>query len=417
MDLLFPRCDDFLLEYTYEDGEKCEPTFYIPIMPYSILETSTTVSVGWSILVWARDFNRVLDIVRYIINEEEIPTDELELEERAEKLNLEKYAWIPKNMKIIIGKYVTGKKISEICKGVYKYNEERNTILVTQLPLKIWSYNFCCSILGMDVKSGKYEDSEGNPYPKKELATDVIDHTANDRNHILIKLKDGAMEDIKRLHKSDVLDPIEEYFELSQQFYPQLNMFIENNTIKEFEKYEDIIFHWFPIRRDLYKLRLERQLILLKLEILYYENKLRFIEMDSTKKINIDKDLNDEERIVILENANFIKFNETNLLSPRYILTNILEKSILEFDADYSYIDKITIRMKSKKCIGELKAKLDSLRSELTEMQNKTWRTLWIDELDKFEQVVVEGCKTKWLYGTKQVVYKKAGIKRTTKKV
>jgi len=52
MDLLFPREDDFLLEYEYEDGKQCEPKFYVPILPYSILETSTTAGVGWKISCW-----------------------------------------------------------------------------------------------------------------------------------------------------------------------------------------------------------------------------------------------------------------------------------------------------------------------------------------------------------------------------
>ena len=35
---MFPKDDDFLLKYTFDDGVRCEPLYYVPIIPLSILE-------------------------------------------------------------------------------------------------------------------------------------------------------------------------------------------------------------------------------------------------------------------------------------------------------------------------------------------------------------------------------------------
>jgi DNA gyrase/topoisomerase IV subunit A len=402
MDILFPRIDDWLLEYSYQDGTKCEPLFYIPIMPYSILETSTTVSVGWNIKCWARDFNRVMQIIKNLIAG------------KFDDMSLSGHVWLPQNMRCVIGKYESSKKECEICLGKYVYNSERNVILIKQLPLKVWSYNFKCGIIGVDVKSGKSENKAGTPLAKKELAKSCIDHSANNRNHIIIKLQDNAIEEMKK-YKTASMSAIENYFGLNQQMSMALNMFTEKIAIKEYASYSDILLDWFPLRKNLYILRLQRQNILLELKILFYENELRFIEMDAIKSINIDKNLNDEERIAILTEHEFQRFNKTNLFNPKYTKTDLLRQSVLEWDTSFKYIDEITIRMKSKKNIALAHKNIKDLYEELEKLRASSWQDIWLEELERLEKCVVDGMKTKWLFGEKQHIFKKANIKSRIK--
>ena len=46
--LIFPSVDDNLLDYKYEDGEKIEPRFYVPILPNILVNGSTGIGTGWS---------------------------------------------------------------------------------------------------------------------------------------------------------------------------------------------------------------------------------------------------------------------------------------------------------------------------------------------------------------------------------
>jgi DNA gyrase/topoisomerase IV subunit B len=413
MNLVFPREDDWLLEYEYEDGKQCEPTHYVPIIPYSILETSTTAGVGWKMGCWARDFKHTMHILRQMINYE-YPNP------GSEPSSLQGHAWVPKGMKVEVGRFQNGKIACEICTGTYEYDEERNQIIIKQLPLKIWSFYYRCKILGIDPDNGKTEDKEGTPFPRKDLVKDCIDHTANDKNHIIIKLEPGAMEKLESPESNygnEYLDPIESYLELAQQMQPHLNMIIEDGSIKEFTAYEDIMKQWFPLRRQLYELRLQRQLILLRLTIQFHENELRFIKMDATKEINIDKDLEDEARIEILEGAHFVRFNKKNLFSPKYTKTDVLERSIIDptEGASYDYIDDITIRMKSKKNMIALEKKIAELKAELDELEKQTWKKLWLKELTDLEAIIYEGIKTKWLFGAKQHIFKKAEKRKKPK--
>jgi len=221
-------------------------------------------------------------------------------------------------------------------------------------------------------------------------------------------LQENAIDEINKKYGNEYISPIEDYFELSQQMLPQLNMISHDGSIKEYARYEDVMKEWFPIRKKMYELRLHRQIILLTLKIEFHKNELRFISMDATKEINIDKDFEEEEREKILRENNFVKFNKRTLFQPQYIKVDELEYSIKNVGSSYSYIDEITIRMKSKKAVAALEEKIKSLKDELTVLKNTTWKDVWIDEIGKIVKVIEEGHRTKWLFGEKQHVYQKA---------
>ena len=390
IDLLYPREDDWLLEYVTEDGIQAEPKYYVPIWPYAITETTTTTGVGWKIDVFARDYDWTMQNLRLMIKSEMV-----------KPLSFMNKVWIPKGMETFIGITPSGKNATEICRGSYTINEEKNYIRITQLPLKIWSYKYKCFLLGIHPKTKRSEDADGNPYPYKELVEDVIDKTGNDQVDILIKFKPGAMQKIQGEYGTDDLDPFEDYLNLYQVLSPHLNMFGINDSIIEFKGYGEVMEYWFSVRRELYKARLERQIILLELRIKYYENILRFIHMDEKKEINIDKKKADE-RMKILEESKFLRFNKKNLLTPRYIKTDQLSDHILKHGASYKYIDDITKGMTEEDAIADLAKKIKKMYEELTNLKESTWKSIWLEELDQFDKVVREGLKTNWLFSTKQ---------------
>jgi DNA topoisomerase-2 len=403
MDLIFPREDDWLLEYEYEDGQQCEPKYYVPVIPYSILETSTTTGPGWKIDVWARDFKWVIYNLRQMIK--------FNYPDPAGKpYSMLGKPWLRPGMRVVIGKYKSGATVSEICLGEWSYNSQTGVMKITQLPLKVWSHNLRCLIKGLDPDTEKTErkvDGVLTPLAKKDLVTGCIDNTGNDVNDITIKIPPENYQKICEVYQNECMDPLEAYLEINQQMAPHLNMIDAENNIKEYQTYEEVMEDWFLKRKGLYIERLEREKILLKLRIRYYEEMLRFIGMDaqSNKAINID-DLEEEERVRILEGATppFVKFNKGLLMQPKYTKSADLEKFILDpaYGASYKYIDDITISNKSKRGIAKLQEELDKLRQALEDTEQTTWQGVWNREIDEIEKVVEQGVKTKWLFGAKK---------------
>ncbi len=389
MNIIFPPDDDALLDYCYEDGVMCEPKYYVPVIPVSILESETTTGTGWKIDIWAREFNTVISSIREMI---------------IGKSSYDLYGkpWL-RNSKMRC-EIIDG---HEICLGAYTYDSSKNIIHITELPLKVWSHSYCCMLLGVDPETGKSERkmSDGSvevlrkiPYIKK-----ISDDTNNQKVDITIWLEPNSYEKIQESYSSILGDPMYQYLRLYRYLTPNLNMINEYNYVQEFNNYNEILMNWFLIRRQLYIDRIERLIILYEIRIDFHSNRLRFIEADakSEKEINIDSEFDDITRDKILSENGYVRFNKSALIHPGVIKNSKLHEMIYSIKADYSYISDITIRDKSKKSIEALRKQINDMNEDLFKLCITDWRDIWLSEIDKVVSVVERGLQTNWLYTDK----------------
>jgi DNA topoisomerase-2 len=403
--LMFPPEDDWLLQYEFKEGRQCEPKFYVSIVPYSIIESLHTPAVGWAITTWSRDFKNVLEEVREMIKYD-YPNP------AGKPQPLGKRFWKKPGMDIEYMIYAAAnegksEKVTEVCLGSYEVHPKGThyEITITQLPPQVWSKNFVCNLTGIDPKTDKDTTKTGTKLAKDPKVHTVKDMTCDDEVTIHIALKPGAYEEIMEQYGNEFIDPIEDYFELAKPLNNNINMILDNGTVRTFTKYEEVMEYWFLYRKQMYITRLERRRLLLEFEIDYWQNVERFINMDSKKEIDIDKKP-DKERVRILTQAKFTKFNKTRLFKPSYIPIAELRERIYGPDplsnASYKYIDQITTGQKSQKNLEKLQEKIETLQVKLEKLNQTTYKELWLEELDALESTVDLGLKTNWLYTTKK---------------
>ena len=122
-----------------------------------------------------------------------------------------------------------------------------------------------------------------------------------------MKLKEGAYKEIKKEYGKGCLDPIEHWLDLKTTLHSHLNMITHNRNIKTFKSYEAILDYWYQFRKDKYIERIDRQIVLLKIEILILENIIRFTANFSSYRITTQMEL--EEIYKILSDNKYIKVN------------------------------------------------------------------------------------------------------------
>lgn len=406
MDLMFPRVDDWLLEYVYEDGVRCEPKYYVSIMPMAILESENTTGHGWKIDVVGRNYEWVDAQVRKRIRGDLVD-------------NLFGHPWFKSP-----GLSMRLENDREVSYGDYEYNATTNTIHITQLPYRVWSYPYECWLKGIDPSTGKTErmdkkTGEMIQLKKKPYITKVKDDTANGKNNIMVWLEDGAYEKIVEEYGTPLTDPIEHFLGLRSVMMMNLNMITDTGYVREFATYNEVFDYWYPKRRDLYIARIERMLLLNQYRIAYWKEVLRFILMDGSdsKEINIDKDKTEEERDKILSGAGFTRYNKSTLFNPGYLRAEQLHAAIFESGgASYGYISDITIGDKSQKSVDALRAKIEALEAELVELRKQTWQSIWLAELDKLLEKVRFGLRTNWKYSDKSFTFLSGSDADTTTK-
>jgi len=403
--LIYPEADKPLLKYTFDEGERGEPEFFIPIIPMAILESVEVPAHAWKIKVYARDVFDVIKNVRKMINENE--------EVKLEPMNY--YTFGHKgDIKTISGKtYSFGK---------YMYDEKSNIINITELPLRIWTDDYFKNIVpsmgsprgGMDMDEKKTDKGNGKLKKKKSKGKFVIipestkNHSGVDGINIIFKLVPNAMtiiDDICKKKKNIIGDNIEDYFMLREYLDEQLNFMGPNREVLEFNTCEEIIKFWFPYRRNLYSDRIDREVLLLQLHIKMLENIIRYINI--YEKLNI-KGKTHIVAIDILENNKFDKFNKNKLDNPKYLKTEELNNIILYGEkSTYNYLLSTTDLNRLDEAIKKRDEKLQELRRKLKELIDESDKgnfrgaSIWLRELDELEKVITEGRKTKWLFGEK----------------
>lgn len=69
--LLFPAMDDNLLKYNYDDNQRVEPEWYIPIIPTVLINGAEGIGTGWASKITNYDIREIISNIHRMLNGEE----------------------------------------------------------------------------------------------------------------------------------------------------------------------------------------------------------------------------------------------------------------------------------------------------------------------------------------------------------
>lgn len=383
-DKLFRKEDDFILDYEIDDGERYEPKYYVPIIPYALCENNDIPGTGWSMTIYARHIEDIFKNIRNMIHGKIKSCDKLRMWNKDFKGSVRKF----KNRDYFVGSY--------------EYIEDKNIIHITELPPWYYSESYCKGSDSTKIK--KSEDNKNGGMESDELVLDIEDNTTLENVDIMIYLKPDAYEIITNedsKYGNSIIDPFEDYFNLTQPIYDRINLVNEKGEVVEYKSYESVFNDWFRFRKELYEIRVEREKILVDLEIQMLKNIQRFSEKHD--EYGITKNTKDEEAINILNKEKYKKFNHKLIESPRFTNINDLIRLITIEDASFDYILELSYRdltepayIKRQKRIKELEERLLFLRDDNGMF---TGAKIWLKELEELEKAINEGIASNWFYG------------------
>lgn len=365
---LYPPDDDYILNYKFEDGERAEPAYFVPVVPFAIMEDNCLPGHGWKIEVYGRDHKDVISNVKALILGNEIK---------------------PMNMKTwnFYGKVFRNPEGRMLSVGTYTYDAKAGIINITELPHGTW----------IETYKAKMEE--------KPIVSRVLDNCdlGNDRINITIKLK-GEIPLPKKIILG--LDHIIQYFELYTYLNDLINFINPEGTVVEYKTYESVMLDWFVERKEFYKLRVERDIILLKYRIMYYENVIRFCQ--NQEKYNLKKKANNDEADILLEKEKFVRFNKSKLDNPEYMEIDQFEKMIIG-NGTYNYLHNLTTselyyEVNAKKREEKLKELRDQLAmiEESVKKDSFIGASIWMKEVERLESIIEVGLSKGWSIANKE---------------
>ncbi len=381
-DKLFRKEDDYILEYVLDDGNRYEPKYYVPILPYVLLEDTHIPGTGWKIDVYARNIKDVFKNTREMIEGKINKCGKLRPWARGFKGRIKTY----KGRCYYVGNYT--------------YDKDTNSVHITELPPNTNSNAY---LKGSDEK----KSAETKKCIKSlEWVEDFEDNTDMDGVNITIYLKEGAYEAITSedsKYGNDVFDPIESYLNLKEPIYHHINLVNERYEVVEYKSYEDVFNDWFTFRKKLYEIRIEREKILVELEMMMLQNMQRFSQKHT--EYGITNSMSEEKAKNILKENNYQIFNHTILDNPRYTSIQELKDLITREDngASYEYILRMSYRDFTKEAYNKRQKRIEELQKRQEYILDDgglfPGAKIWLLELDELELAITEGLKTQWFYG------------------
>ena len=315
--LIFPEADDAILEYNMDDGDKIEPTYYIPIIPMVLVNGCRGIGTGTSTNVLCYNPIQLID---HLVDRLSGSSDKPE--------------FIPHYRKF--RGTIESKHPKYVVHGVY--DQKELIVRITELPIGTWTVEykeFLESLIGTVIKD--YTDNSTDT---------VIDMT--------IKLLQPVEDLEKTLKMTTTLSA------------SNMNLFDSKEQLKKYSCVNEIIDEFYMVRYEAYVKRKAHQLALLQSIMHKVEHKVKYIRAILTDKLDLRKKTQ-EEIHVCLKKLSIEQHEESYHYLTKMPMDSVsqekvdeLEKEYIKIQTDVSTLSAMTIEMIWMNELKHLKSKLPS---------------------------------------------------------
>uniref|UniRef100_A0A8D0G650 DNA topoisomerase 2 n=1 Tax=Sphenodon punctatus TaxID=8508 RepID=A0A8D0G650_SPHPU len=352
--LLFPSVDDSVLKFLYDDNQRVEPEWYIPIIPMVLINGAEGIGTGWSCKIPNYDIREVVNNIRCLLDgEEPLPM-------------LPSY----KNFK---------GTIDELGQNQYLVNGEvsildSTTIEISELPVRTWTQTYKEQVLEPMLNG-----TEKTP----PLITDYKEYHTDTTVKFIVKMSEQKLAEAEAagLHK---------VFKLQTNLScNNMVLFDHVGCLKKYECVQDILREFFELRLRYYNLRKEWLIGMLGSESARLNNQARFILEKIEGKIVIENKPKKELIKVLIQRgyeSDPVKAwkESQQKMSEESESDKENESTASSSEPDFNYLLNMPLWYLTKEKKEELCKQRDNKETELDTLKCKSPSDLWKENLAAF---------------------------------
>lgn len=324
--IIFNQNDSKLLSYLNDDGYPIEPKYFWPCIPMILVNGTQGIGTGYATSVPCYNPIDIIKIIRGLLNDECYSINELK-------------PWY-KNFKGTVEK-VDDKWQSF---GCWK-RKDRTTIEITELPIGVWTENY------KEFLEKLQEDDEHH-------ITDIKDFKTDKTVHFQIK---SAGPKIDEWINNNAITKI---FKLKSTLNWNLNLFDEHCKIKKFDSVEEILYHFFLVRENMYKKRYN----------FLTEKYTTEIKEINAKVLFIQKIINGQIKVFRKPKAQIIE--------------QLVQNNFPTVNNNYDFLLNIKIHQFSEEQVHLLEQENLTMKTKLQQHTQKTYKDLWKEDLNNLENAL-----------------------------
>jgi len=334
---IFPEADDAVLSYLNDDGTIVEPEYYVPIIPFALINGISGIGTGFSCNIAPYNPKQ---IIKYLKN-------------KLSGLSNEGNEFIP---------YYEGftgaiTKIGDqkyLIKGKYeKINDEK--IRITELPVGTWTMPYTTFL--ESLMDGTTVDKTGKKIPPS--IKDFVSLCTEVSIDITIVFPKGKIQELESLIDSNGFNGIEKLLKLSTTVSTtNMHMFDANIKLHKYSTVEEIIDDFYGVRLDTYRKRKEYLVADMEKKLVRLSNRARYIQ--ETLKGTIDLRRKTAEQV-------------TQLLSG-------MKFALVE--GDYKYLIKMPMDSVTQENVESIMKEKENTEQELVILKSTPLEKIWLNELE-----------------------------------
>jgi len=409
---VFNPSDDNILTYLKEEGLTIEPEWYIPVIPYILVNGGQGIGTGYS--TFLPNYNP-RDIVHNIFR--------ILAGNKPHKM----IPWYRGYQGQIIPNQDKRKKGYVSTSNWRRVDDQ--TLEITELPIGVWTVDFKShleSLSGVTDASKAQKNKEKATKSKKKapqkkptrsrkllthpdgtpFVKEYRDYNTDTKVHFIItvpKLKQMGDKEIESVFGLNVKMSIENF-----------HLFDEKGKIQKYKSVDEILRQFCKIRSDCYQKRKDYMVDQLNKDWKKLSNKVRFVsevvaeqlvvrnrkkkeltaellkrgydrfpdEKKTNKKKKKDNDDDEEDQSEAEE-----KTETTSKKPPSKVVVSQDKIKMDNLDKDYDYLLSMKIWSLTAEYIELLKKKLAEKKEELDNLASRTPRDMWEEDLDYFMEL------------------------------
>ena len=418
---LFNQNDSPLMDYIFEEGQKIEPNWYLPIIPMILVNGCEGIGTGWRSQLPC--FNPH-EIVRSLKS----------------KLKGKGFTKLEPWYKGYQGEIKENpqNKGNYIVTGKYHWDEENpKKVIITEIPIKKWTEDykyFLQELMGIEIISRNNDESKGQKKKGKGNGRKRSQDNSEDEEKQKKKKKEIIVEDLRENHTYNrvcfevtLLDEYAKKFKQDEELFiktfnlqttiniKNMVLFSPEGKLKKYNSIEEILETFYELRLKYYHLRKDYMISVLKKEVATLSNKARFIKMVIEDELIIKR----KKRAVLVNELYDLKFDTQTMLNEKkqktkeeinreHELQNSGEKGENQNEEnpsdneqenqskdkikpkvpikEYDYLLNMNLWSLTHEKIEELLKQKELKEKELSVLEQTEVETLWDNDLDNLEE-------------------------------
>ena len=343
--VLFPEADDAVLQYLSDDGTPVEPDYYIPILPFALVNGMSGIGTGFSCSIPPYSpLDLVRDLKRRLAGGSgDAPVEFIPYYEgfrgTVEKIGDQKY--------LIVGRYTS-------------LGEDK--IRIHELPVGTWTMPYITFLEGL--MDGTVDKNGKRSAPSIRDFTSVSTEVAVD---IVVQFPRGELRRLEETTEAHGLNGVHKLLRLSTTVSTtNMHLFNSERKLHKYTSVDEIIDDFYQVRMRAYTARKSYLLSEMEAKCAKLSNRATYILATLEGTIDLRRKTASQVSVML----------ETLGLVP--------------MDGDYRYLTKMPMDSVTQENVDAILREKSETEQTLQTLKNTTVEQMWIRELTHFEEVYAE---------------------------